>query len=833
MKTRRAAVVFLGAAVGADAAAQTLETRHPLVPSAGIASENGPGALWVNPANLGYDPDPRWGLFVTREDAPDDLALSSVAATVGIDGFGLGIENRQRAIDGVMRSDWALDYGTSVALPERVSVGLGLSWNLIEEGRNYLGYDLGLAWRPLPWLGLAGVSQNVGAPDPSGLARPRSAVGLALRPIGPWLVASAEYARMFAADPSSDENHLLGTVRLRPLEGLYVRGSADVPFDADGSLPVTLGAGIELYLFGGGAAAHVTAKAEGPALQTLQLGTDEPGESLVRSGRRVPELVLDHVPAYQQRGGLLGGDDPTWLDTLELLRRIEDDPGVRGLVVTLDGAGLGFARGSELRERLRSLEARGKHVLVYLTGSPSNTDFFVASAASKVALHPATDLDLVGLSIELVHYRGLFDLVGVEPQFVKRSDYKSAPESYTELEPTSANLEMTEALLDGMFGELVDALAAGRDVEPSVVRGWIDGGPHSAQEALDAGMVDVLLYPDELEDALEELHDGDVSTWALTDEPQPHSAWEDPQQIAIVYVEGAITSGESSRGGLFGGRSTGSTSVVRALDRAADDDQVRAVVLRVDSPGGSSFASDEIWRATQRLQQEGKPLVVSMGSMAASGGYYVSAGADAIWAEPTTLTGSIGVYSGKFAIGALQERLGVSTTLVGRGANASVRSMTRPWDDVQRARMEQLVDETYRQFKQRVIDGRALSAEEVEEVARGRVWTGAAARERGLVDELGGFQDAIADARARAGIPANRKVGLVTYSDNGALLQSLAPAIVTRAVARVARERTGVASELAPVLDALGPLDAAWFPALHPEVQVWALAPYGLRVEPR
>lgn len=820
------------------AAAQGADTHHPVIPGAGIAAEGGPGTMWVNPANLAYDPDPRVGVFGTGSLD----GVQSLAATAGFRGFGIGLHDVLRDTPEGTRSDFSIDYGTSFRLPKRLSLGVLLSWNLLEDERNYLGYDLGAAWRPLPWLGLGAVAQNVGNPDHSGYARPRSAAGLALRPFGPLLVLGAEYARLFANDfatsgtgaPLDDEDRLVGSLRLRPAEGLYVRGGMDWPL-AEGPRDATFTVGLELYFDGlgfGGAGARA---ADGTIAQTWFVGTDDPGESLIRAGRRVPSLELERTPPYQPGGGPLGGKSASWLDTLELVRRAEDDRGVHGLVLTLGGASLSFARAYELRERILSLESEGKPVLVYLTGSPSTVDFYVASAAKRVALHPATDLQLVGLSVELTHFRGLLDLVGVEPQYVKRSDYKTSPESYTEVAPTPANLEMTEALLDDLYGELVDGMSAGRHAEADVVRGWIDGGPHSAEDALSLGIVDVLLYPDQLDGELAKLHGHRVSTPELLDQEQPHSAWEDPKQIAVVYVEGGITSGESSRGGLLSGRTAGAKSVVRNLERAAGDPQVRAIVLRVDSPGGSSFASDEIWRTIDRIhEQTEKPVVVSMGGVAASGGYYVAAGADAIWAEPTTITGSIGVYSGKFSLEAAQERLGVTTTLLGRGANSGAQSSSRPWDDVQRAKMQSLVDETYRQFKDRVARGREMTPEDVEEVARGRVWSGARAQDLGLVDAIGGFQDAIADARERAGIPERRKIGLVTYSDSGGLVQSLAPSLATsvRWVLQEVGARPTIAlpGDVGRLLDLAAPADSLVLPLLHPEERVWALEPFELNI---
>lgn len=833
-------VVVVGAMEPAAWAQAGFETNRVPVPSAGIAAENGPGALWVNPANLGYDPDARVGAFFTR--ALPGTELTSVGATAGIGGLSVGLHDVTELTPAGSRSDWTASYGTSIALPERIAVGLGLHWAFVDgSDPNYLAYDVGLSWRPLPWFGVSGVAQNVGAPDPLGRAQPRTGAGVALRP-GRFAILGADFARVFStADGAPDADVVTASLRLRPIEGLYLRASGEGRLVGD-TVTTTVGGGLEVYLDGFGVVGHTSTDLAELDTVTLAVGTDEPDESLVPSSNRVPTLRLDRTPPYQERANLFAGDRDTWLEILERLRRAETDREVRGLTLVLDGAGLSMARARELRDRIVAMEAEELHVVAYLT-NPSATEYYVASAASRVVQHPAGQIDLKGLAIELQHLRGLFDKVGIQPQFVKRAEYKSAPEAFTETEPTPANLEMTTALVDGLFEEIVTGIAQGRKVEPDVVRGWIDGGPHSADEALELELVDALVYPDELDEQASEHQGTRVDTDDdLLSKPVAHSPWEDPQQIAIIYVEGAIVGGESSPGGLFSGRSTGSDSVVRALERAREDDQIRAVVLRVDSPGGSAFASDEIWRAAELVQQEGKPVVVSMGGVAASGGYYVAAGADAIWAEPTTITGSIGVFSGKFATAGLQDKLGVNTVTVARGRNANADSSTTPWDDVQRARMQSLVDQTYAQFKSRVAEGRHLDDDAVENVARGRVWLGAAAKEQGLVDQLGSFQDAIADARERAGLSPRRKVGLVEITGSGALLESLAPALqseashptfdLARALLRppAARLEEQVRSELVPLSEAVGWNGPSVWPLLHPDVGVWALEP--LVVEP-
>ncbi len=826
--------------LGAVALGQGFETHHPEVPSAGIAAEGGPGALWVNPANMSYDSDGRYGVFFSRNQSLD--SPTSLAITGGIDGLGVGLHNtlQPTGVNGAVESDWSLDYGTSIALPERVSIGLLMSWNFIDNGQNYLGYDAGVSWRPLPWLGVSGVAQNVGSPDPNNEAIARSAAGIALRPLGPLAVLGIDYAHHSAPDATEgfgagarrDAELVATTLRLRPVEGLYIRGGLDLGIDPVNAelKPSGFGAGIELYFDGlGGSYNHGADLDGGDQQYSGWLGTDDPGESLFESGRRIPVLTLDRAPQYEPRAMLFAKDPgPSWLDILELLRRVEEERGVRGLVLTLGGIQLSWAQYRELRSRVEALEESGKRVVVYLKGSPSNGAYYVASAASQIAMHPAGDLNLVGLSTELQHIKGLLDIIGVEQQFVRRAEYKSATETTTRTEPSQAALEMTNAYLDDLHSELVTAVAEGRTKTEAVVQGWIDDGPWTPEAAIAAGIVDYLAYPDELQARLDSEHGGAVVARDLRRMPQAHSAWEDPAQIAVVYVDGVIVQGESSRGGLLGRKTSGSETLLRMLNEAATDPLVRAVVLRVDSPGGSSFASDEIWRGVEIVKSKGKPVVVSMGGVAASGGYYVAAGASAIYAEPNTITGSIGVYAGKISAAELMDNVGIGVTSITRGRNADLFTNSKPWDDVQRAKMQELVDATYEQFKSKVAAGRGLSDEEVEEIARGRVWSGRRAHELGLVDELGGLQDAIADARIRAGISPNRKVGLVSYTQGGTVFETLAPALIGKALGPAKRLINPPA--LDPTTERLIELVAPWQPALiwalYDEEHVWMINPW-------
>lgn len=803
------------------AQAQEIDPTRPVIPGAGLATEGGPGMIWVNPANMSYDPDTRYGLYLSNSDlGASSGAPSSIAATFGVGGLGFGLQRVTFGDD----SDWTLDYATSIKVRKRLSAGLRIGWHLIGGGTNYVGYDFGLSYRPLPWLGISGVAANVLSPAPGLGAHARTGAGVGIRP-GPGVILGIDYVHDF--NPALDEveaNRGIASLRLRPTEGLYLRGSVDTNRDFVAGLEVFVG-GVGLGVSGGPTDAGVGG--------TLFIGTDDPGESLFELGAKIPVVAIDDLPSYQPTNTFLVHEGMSYLEMLERMRRSEDDHAVKGMVVLLGGAPLSWARAQEVRARIEALEKRGKPVLAYLRGTATNADLYVASAARKVLMHPGQDSMLVGIDAELMFLRGAFDLVGVEPQFVRRNEYKSAVEQYTATEPSAPSLEQMNALLDDFESTLVQGLSDGRHVAPEQVRAWIDSGPHTSDQAVQMGLVDGTLYPDQIEDWLKkDLKRQAVNLVALDEIPTPHSGWKGTRQVAVIYITGSIVSGASSDGGILGGGGTGSATVVRQLEQARLDDQVKAIVLRVDSPGGSSFASEEIHREIERVKKEGKPVVVSMGGAAASGGYYVACGADTIYAEPTTITGSIGVFTGKFALRGLLEHLGVGTTSITRGRSANIESQIEPWDAVERARMQALVDHTYTTFKERVAAGRNLNIDEVEQIARGHVWSGKRALDIGLVDHLGSIQDAIEDARGRAKIPKSR-LQLITYDQRGTLIEQIAPEVsptgsAIRAVFPSLAEMAGRDVRI-PLPKGIGPLATI---ALRPD-EVWMMDPYVLQVDGR
>jgi protease-4 len=808
-------LAILTAALLNTASAQdtVLEPDPAFVPSAGIATENGPGTLWVNPANLAYDADPRWGLFFRR--APDSPHPFGGAATAGVRGFSGGLRwNR----DAERFNDFVVDLALGFELPQRVAVGAAMKWNLVSRRRNFVAFDVGASWRPLPWIGMSAVTRNLGNPGDDDIALPQTGVGLAVRPIGRVLLLGADFVYTFGGyEPPAQ---FLFTTRVRFTEGLFLRASLDNH--------LALGAGLEFYFGGFGFGAHAgTQDYDGLPDIRAWFGSDEPDENLTRSKRRVTRLQIDEAPDYQPVGALLERADRSWLETLEHFREAARDRSVRGMVVSLSSPDLSWAQWREVRQWILALRAIDKNVVAYLNGAPSNGAVYAASAASEVYVHPASTLQLTELGTELLHLGGLMDAVGVEVQVVRRSEYKTAAEQLVSLEPSEANLIQRRALLDDLRSELADALATGRGRPRSDAEAWLTGGPWTAAEAEQRGIVDGRAYPDQLRRKLEQLFDGPVRQIDLAEQPRGESPWDAPARIGVVYIEGTIVSGVSQPGGFLSGRTTGASTVAEELDRLARDVAVRAVVLRIDSPGGSAFSSDEIWRSVQRVKASGKPVVVSMGGVAASGGYYVATAADAIWAEPTTVTGSIGVLAVKSSFGPLLDTLGVRTTSLDTGRSANLDSPFRAWEPLQLSRMDALVADSYERFKERVARGRGLSPDAVEAAARGRVWSGRAAQELGLVDRLGGFTDALEHARELAGIADRRPVAWVDARVRRTFLRQL---LSTPLRPRLRPPVSGALRSAEPLLE---PLSAAWTLSQHGEESLWMIDPWWTRIGPR
>jgi len=451
-------------------------------------------------------------------------------------------------------------------------------------------------------------------------------------------------------------------------------------------------------------------------------------------------------------------------DLLDGLRRARSDQRVKALVAKIGGQPIGLARVQELRRAVEEFRDAGKMTVAWAETfgefSAGNVPYYLATAFETIYLQPSGDLGLTGIAVEQFFLRGALDHLGIDFQVAKRHEYKSAAEQLTERNFSGPAREAIERLAASVTGQLTDAIAERRQIAPDTVRELIDRGPFLAAQARQAGLVDELGYRDEVY-ARVRRHAGQEAILQHIGRYQRSRALAQrarklpsPQQrhVALIYATGPIRRGRSDRGPLSGG-AMGSDTIGAALRAATADDGARAIVMRVNSPGGSYVASDTIWREVVRARNAGKPVVVSMGDVAASGGYFISMAADAIVAQPGTVTGSIGVLSGKPVFSDLLTRAGVTTDSVCQGAHSEMFKATRPFTEDEWAMVNDWLDHIYADFTGKVADGRRMPVARVHELARGRVWTGADALANGLVDELGGLDRAAAIARRRAGLP--------------------------------------------------------------------------------
>jgi protease IV len=460
-------------------------------------------------------------------------------------------------------------------------------------------------------------------------------------------------------------------------------------------------------------------------------------------------------------------------DVLDGLRRARADARVKILVARLGGRPIGLAAVQELRHAVADFAEAGKTTIAWAESfgefSAGNVQYYLATAFEQIWLQPSGDLGLTGIAVERIFLRGVLDRLGAEFQVAKRHEFKSAAEQFTETGFSAPAREETERLTASVTEQLVQAIADRRGLSRAKVSELIDAGPFLAARAHAEGLVDELGYRDEVyaharkqagPDAsvlyLGRYERGKVMAERARTAVLKTSAGPEPG-LALIYATGAIRRGRSGRGPLTG-NAMGSDTIAAAIRTAAKDPHIRAIVLRVNSPGGSYVASDTIWREVVRARAGGMPVVVSMGDVAASGGYYISMAADEIVAQPGTITGSIGVITGKPVLGEAIGRAGVTSDLISHGAHAAMFSQLRPFSPDEWTLVNDWLDHIYADFTGKVAAGRGMTTEQVHEVARGRVWSGADALAHGLVDELGGLDRATAIARRRAGLPDSAPV---------------------------------------------------------------------------
>ncbi|MFO7156040.1 MAG: signal peptide peptidase SppA [Pseudomonadota bacterium] len=769
----------LGAAAAARAQTPGTTNRTVLsgldLPGSSVALEDSPAASTVNPAGIGM----QRGLslrYLHEEGAglpgPDGDGLYLGAPLFGVFGFGLSFEwlrFDEGSLPPHRRTSWSLAVGDP-----RLSLGVTahvFSGGVLDERTSW---DAGLLLRPGRALSVGLVARNLDTAPLNGIRPNREyALGVGLRPWGDWLTVAVDASVLGSendlAPHGFERTAFAATLLWRLVPGVTVLGgythrlgngpeTALLGLRLDGEFLRVEGAPI-LRTEGDNAVGWVA----GATLRTWR--ERSLGEGV---GRTFVRVRLDEVFSSPSGLVLFGGEprDPM-VDAVEGLAALGRDGRVDGVVLEmLEALPVGMGNAWDLHRAILDLRARGKRVVAFVEEADDAT-YLVASAADHVIASPAAFFVVNGLASRADFFARTLDLIGVQVEAVRVGRYKSAPETFTRSSISVEYREVLASLLDDLFASEVAALARARGMDESAVREALQRGLRDAESARQAGLVDALAYHDALEDRVRQWAGRRIRFEHRSLRPASWEHWSLPPEIAVVPITGTIVSGGSQPFGLV--PTTGDRSVIRALEEAAASHSVRAILLRIDSGGGDASASQRIWNAVREAARR-KPVIAAMGDAGASGAYYAAVGADRIFATPATYTGSIGVFWLKPDLEGLMEKLRVGSHLEKRGEQADILSWRSGWTEGMRESIQSTIDSFYEGFLRATAEARDLSVEEVDAVAQGRVWTGAQARERALVDDLGGLGGALREARLAAGLPEDATVRFRVYAPSRSML---------------------------------------------------------------
>lgn len=729
MRKKLIGILFICSMLPLLAIANPPKVRTHL-PSNSVAMSDDALATFFNPAGLGTSRAPNlYYLRTYHSDFPGDDALFISAPSVG---FSMEFANADNEVD-FSRYSFSAGHHFGSAL----YYGTNYSW-INSDNKTYDRYkslSVGLMYRRR-YLSIGAIGRDLNRPKLFNQKVGRTYdIGIALRP-GTWRTTFSVDMRKTQEVSEIDLSY---AVEIRPIRELMLRGT----YYSNSSFDVRFGINIGNFGFGSANSFDEDRNASA-GVGYFHFSTASITKPIPRK-----RLFLD-----------LGIKE---LDPVLRIARWDKD--VAGVLIRVNGSRYGMGQFQEIRDAITEFKESGKVVICYITDC-STGDYIVASACDVILMHPSAEVRLIGIRSESSFYKGALDKLGIRANLEHIGEYKSASESFTRENMSDPHRENQIGILDDLYDQLTTSIATARGWTPMAVKQLIDQGPFTATAALNSKVVDELVYEDRLTEIATELT-GHKANFVNINEyinsglsPQN---WEVPKpKIAIIQAEGMMLTGENFTDPFTGTTVMGADTIVRAIQLAREDESIKAVVLRIDSGGGLVVAADMIWHELVRLTQQ-KPLIVSMADVAASGGYYIAAPADYIVAEPGTITGSIGVVGGKYSFKGLYEKLGIKKEIITRGAHADFYSDYTDYPPEEQAIVMKQINEIYDDFITKVSSGRRqLTKEEVDKVARGRVWTGRQAKEKGLVDELGGLDLALAIAQQRAGLE-NKSVEIVQF----------------------------------------------------------------------
>lgn len=743
------AVLLCLSASGAGAEDERFHRDRVLMPFVPAAAVEGPLGIRYNPAAVGLDQGLSLSYF---HDYTDSSMSGDDALFVSVKGLGFATE-------------WLGSSGRSNGHSYTVALGTG-SNGVLNAGSSYQWrssddpvqnkshfWSHGLTLRPGGPLSLAVVVDNYNRMRRNGARSDAEFVySAAVNLLDGRLMIGGDWYQ------TTSQNLWSGTYRLAA--SMEISSGLTAFADIDEDENYFLGGRVDLATFfaGSHSAFHHD---DGYRGGVFYAGLSETRRNpVVRVPREILKVRMSgDIPDRQPPRSLFGSPPLTTFDWISLFDKAVEDPTVCAVLVTVDNPRLGWARVEEVRRAFGRLQDAGKPVTVYLEGMIGNQEYYLASAAERIVVPPVSSVDVVGLRAEVTFFKRLLDKLGVNADLEHIGDYKNASDLLTRTSMSDAHREALTSLLNDLDSHWIDEIARARGVTGETVRGWIAHGPYVSVDARDAGMIDAVAHEDELRDIMAADHGpfhADVGARQMLKRRYRNSRWGPSPEVAVVFAEGSIMEGEDGDG-LLTGEIMGDRTITAALRRAREDRRVKAVVLRVNSGGGSVFASDAIWREVSRTVGK-KPIIVSFGDVAASGGYYIACAADSIFAMPNTITGSIGIISGKVEFSGLYDKIGIDKEVLTRGRYADLYGTSRPFDDAEREVIRQQMTRAYERFVGLVADGRGLPADSVDAIGQGRVWSGAAARELGLIDRYADLRECIEVAARMAGCDDGERV---------------------------------------------------------------------------
>jgi protease-4 len=719
-----------------------------------VAASDDALGTFVNPAALGMARAFNGYIFHAHSDSSFD---GDSGLLLSADHLGFGAEwKRFSPVPKYNR--YTLAYGGEV----HPGVYLGTSYQWLSSSDppvDHLSFwDLGLMLRPSRFLSLGATVHGLNRPHFGGQRIERAyRYGVAVRPMTNRLTLYADGTYDEDEDLDRQRDFIFGA-EIEPLDGLLLRVAADEEGRA------SLGFEIGLSHVAAGTYNHFDEDQEYRGGTTYLRFTEERRRTILRRPNRFVELDLAGEILEERRGfSLSGRGDHTTTELLRFFRKAEDDPAIRGIILRLGGLRAGWATLEELREALLDFRATGKTVVCYLEDS-SFGPYYLASAADYIILNPDGYLLLFGLRMERIFVTGTLEKIGVDVDLTRVGRYKSAAEMVTRDSMSDEAREMSNWIIEDIYDHVVADIAEGRGLSPEQVRAAIDAAPLIAADILDYGLVDTLAYEDEIDEIARSVAGIGFSKTRPSEimAAEYRYDWRPPPRIALVYATGMITSGKSGTDFLTGAKTMGAETIAEAIKEAREDRSIKAIVFRIDSGGGSGLASGIIWREVSRTIGV-KPFIVSMSDVAGSGGYHIACPSDLIIADGNTITGSIGVISGKPTLKRLYNKLGITKDLVYRGAHARALSDYYRLTEEEMELLDQATREMYWDFVRKVAEGRGMTPAQVDSIGEGRVFTGRQAHSNGLIDELGGLERAIAIAIERAGLARDAEVEVITY----------------------------------------------------------------------